>query len=58
MLESKDLMEALYTTFSVALLATLISTVIGTITAIGLSKSKRIVRDVMNQLNNLPIMNP
>ena len=58
MLESRDMMEALYTTFSVALLATLISTVIGTITAIGLSKSKRIVRDVMNQINNLPMMNP
>ena len=58
MLESRDMMEALYTTFSVALLATVISTVIGTITAIGLSKSKRIVRDVMNQINNLPMMNP
>lgn len=58
MLESRDMMEALYTTFSVALLATLVSTVVGTITAIGLSKSKKIVRDLMEQVNNLPIMNP
>ena len=58
MLESRDMMEALYTTFSVALLATAISTVVGTIAAIGLSKSKRIVRDVMDQINNLPMMNP
>ncbi len=58
MLESRDMMEALYTTFSVAILSTLISTIVGTITAIGLSKSKKVVRDVVEQVNNLPIMNP
>ncbi len=58
MLESRDMMEALYTTFSVALLATVISTVAGTIAAIGISKSKRIIRDIMDQVNNLPMMNP
>jgi len=58
MLESRDMMSALYTTFSIALLATFISTVVGTIAAIGLSKSKKIVRDVMEQVNNFPIMNP
>lgn len=58
MLESKDMMEALYTTFSIAVLATLISTVVGTISAIGLSKSKRIIREAVEQINNLPIMNP
>ena len=58
MMESGDMMEALYTTFSVAILATAISTVVGTITAIGLSKSKKIVRNLMDQVNNLPLMNP
>ncbi len=58
MLESREMMEALYTTFTVAIIATLISTVVGTIAAIGLSKSKKIVRDVMNQVNNFPMMNP
>ncbi len=58
MLESRDMMEALYTTFSVALLATLISTIAGTIAAIGISKSKKVVRDVIEQVNNLPMMNP
>ena len=58
MLESRDMMEALYTTFSIAILSTLISTVIGTVTAIGLSKSKKVIRDVVEQVNNLPIMNP
>ena len=58
MLESKDMMEALYTTFSIALIATFVSTVVGTVTAIGLSKSKKLVRDTMEQVNNLPMMNP
>ena len=58
MLESRDMMEALYTTFSVALIATFVSTIVGTITAIGLSKSRKIVRETMQQVNNLPMMNP
>ena len=58
MLESRDMMEALYTTFSIAILSTMISTVAGTVTAIGLSKSKKVLRDVVEQVNNLPIMNP
>ena len=41
MLESRDMMEYFYTTFSIAILSTLISTLVGTITAIGLSKSKK-----------------
>lgn len=58
MLESRDMMESLYTTFSVALIATFISTVVGTISAIGLSKSRKIIRDLMEQVDNLPMMNP
>lgn len=58
MLESRDMMSALYTTFTVAILATVISTIVGTIAAIGLSSSKKVVRDVVEQVNNFPIMNP
>jgi len=58
MLDSGDMMGAVYTTFSVALIATFISTVVGTISAIGLSKSKKLVRDLMQQVDNLPMMNP
>ena len=58
MLESQDMKEALYTTFSVAILATVISTIAGTIAAIGLSKSKKVIRNLMDQVNNLPMMNP
>lgn len=58
MLQNTPMMESLYITIFVAVLATIISTVIGTISAIGLSKSKRIVHDVIMQINDFPIMNP
>ena len=58
MLESRTMMEALYTTFSVALIATFVSTVVGTISAIGLSKSGKVIRNIMEQVDNLPMMNP
>ncbi len=58
MLKSHDMMESLYVTIAIAVLATLISTVIGTITAIGLSSSKKIVRNAITQINDFPLMNP
>lgn len=58
MLESQDMMTALYTTFSIAIIATLVSTVVGTVAAIGLSSSRKAVRNVVEQINNLPMMNP
>lgn len=58
MLESHDMMTSLYTTIIIAVLATLISTFVGTITAIGLSRSKKAVRNLVSQINDFPIMNP
>lgn len=58
MFHDRNMMEAIYYTLITAVIATLVSTVVGTITAIGLSKSKRIVREVVQQINDLPIMNP
>ena len=58
MLKNHGMMESLYVTIVIALLATVISTIIGTITAIGLSKSKKVLRAFVSQVNNFPIMNP
>lgn len=58
MLKNHGMMESLYVTIIIALLATIISTVIGTITAIGLSKSKKVLRAFVSQVNDFPIMNP
>lgn len=58
MWNDSEMMESLYTTVIVAVLATIISTIVGTISAIGLSKSRKIVQDVILQINDFPIMNP
>lgn len=58
MIKNHGMMESLYVTITVAVLATIISTIVGTITAIGLSKSKKVLRAFVNQVNDFPIMNP
>ena len=58
MFHDSTMMESIFYTIVIALLATLISTIIGTITAIGLSKSNRILKGIVEQINDLPIMNP
>ena len=58
MLESQDMMTALYTTFSIAILATIVATVVGTVAAIGLCSSRKVIRNIMEQVNKLPMINP
>ena len=58
MFENSAMMESLYTTIIIAVIATIVSTIVGTISAIGLSKSKKIVHDLIMQINDFPIMNP
>lgn len=55
---SGEIMNAVYVSITIALLATVISTILGTITAIGLSKSRRILKEIIINVNNIPIMNP
>ncbi len=52
------MMESIVYTIVIAVLATIISTIVGTLAAIGLSRSRRVLRNVVEQVNNLPIMNP
>ncbi len=58
MFHNDDMVSSIFYTTVIAVLATLISTFVGTITAIGLSKSGRILRGVVGQINDMPIMNP
>lgn len=53
-----SIMKAVYVSLTIALFATIISTALGTITAIGLSRSRKVLRDVVLNINNFPIMNP
>lgn len=58
MFSDSNMMKAIFYTIVIALLATAISTVAGTIAAIGLSNCKKLVRGTMEQVNNLPLTNP
>lgn len=58
MFADSNMMNAIVYTIVIAILATVISTIVGTLAAIGLSRSRRVLRNVVEQVNNLPIMNP
>lgn len=58
MFNDSSMMESVIVTIVIAVLATIISTVVGTITAIGLSKSRKVVKNLVEQVNEIPIMNP
>jgi len=58
MFESRSIREAIYYTVIIAVIATMVATVIGTLTAIGLSKSNKILRAIVLQINDIPMMNP
>ena len=55
---NSQLLDAVIVSVTIAILATVISTILGTVTAIALTKSKKVVRTAIMQVNNLPIMNP
>ncbi len=58
MLEDRTMLQSIYYTVLVAVIATAVSTIVGTVTAIGLSKSRRVIRSLVLEINNLPVMNP
>ena len=58
LLHNGEVIKAVYVSLTIAILATVISTVLGTITAIGLSKSRKVVKELLLNINNLPILNP
>ena len=58
MFADRTMMEAVGYTILVAVVATIVSTVIGTLAAIGLSRPRKLLRNVVEQVNNLPVMNP
>ena len=58
LINNMEISKAVYVSVTVAILATVISTVLGTITAIGLSKSRKVLKETLLNINNLPILNP
>ena len=58
MFENREMLESIKYTVIVALIATGVSTVVGTVAAIGLSKTRPILRSIILEVNNLPVLNP
>ena len=58
LMENSEVVSAVYVSVTIAILATIISTVLGTKTAIGLSKSRKIIKDMVLSMNDIPILNP
>lgn len=58
MFSDHTMMEAVVYTIIIAILATIVSTIVGTLAAIGLSRSRRVLKNLVEQVNNLPILNP
>ncbi len=58
MFSNSNMTNSIYYTISIAIIATVVSTIFGTITAIGLSKSGKAMRSAVSQMTDLPIMNP
>ena len=58
MFSNRTMLESIYYTVLVAVIATVVSTIFGTISAIGLSKQSRAVKELVKQINNLPMLNP
>ena len=48
---NRAMMESLYTTILVAVIATVVSTIAGTLAAVGFSKSRKVVRDLILKIN-------
>ena len=58
MFSNREMLESIKYTIIIAVIATAVSTVIGTIAAIGLSKARKIIRNIVLEINNLPVLNP
>ncbi len=58
LIQSSEIMSAVYVSLTIAVIATVISTILGTFTAIGLSKCRKVLRDWTLNINNIPMMIP
>ena len=58
MISDSSLITAIWVSVSIAIIATIVSTVFGTITAIGISKSKKVVKELILELNQINILSP
>lgn len=58
LLQDERILQALYYTILIAVLSSIIATVIGTLTAIGISKMRGPIKSLILNINYLPVLNP
>ncbi len=58
MFRDARMLKAIGYTVAIALIATVVSTILGTLTAIGLSKTGKVLRNAVERINELPVLNP
>lgn len=58
LISDNSIMSAVYVSLSIGIISTAVSTILGTITAIGLSRSRKLLKEWILNINNFPIMNP
>ena len=58
MFNDPTMMSSIWYTIIIAVISTIVATIFGTITAIGLSKSGKFLRKATERVNELPVMNP
>ena len=58
LITDNEIMNAVWVSLSIACIATIVATILGTLTAIGLSKNKKIVRELILSINDFPVINP
>lgn len=58
LLQEPQILEALSNTLSIAIIASLAATVIGTAAAFGIDKMNKLPKRIMMNLNNIPVLNP
>lgn len=54
----RDTMQAVQNSVTVGVIATFVSTIVGTLSAIALTKQRQIFKRIFMSLNNLPVLNP
>lgn len=56
--ENKDILSAFYNTILIASISALIATVLGTVAAVGILKSRKWQKKIIMNITNLPMINP
>lgn len=56
--QNRDIMNALYNTIIIAVVSSVVATIIGTFAAIGISRMKKLSKNILLNINYIPVLNP